>query len=164
MSQQQAPKQQAVNTQKNRQGRVRGFVVDSDEDAEDPASRKSKAAPSHAAKANQNRSGSSRIPQTLEKAQPLFLDSDDDVKDKFPTSNNDDDDSILNEDRGEFNDDAMTLQSSTLKTQEPSARQTRSSKPTAARRGTKKAPVIVDDDSDDGATFKGFRGKKRGIR
>ena len=163
MSQQQAPKQQAVNTQKNRQGRVRGFVVDSDEDAEDPASRKSKAAPSHAAKANQNRSGSSRIPQTLEKAQPLFLDSDDDVKDKFPTSNNDDDDSILNEDR-EFNDDAMTLQSSTLKTQEPSARQTRSSKPTAARRGTKKAPVIVDDDSDDGATFKGFRGKKRGIR
>jgi len=163
MSQQQAPKQQAVNTQKSRQGRVRGFVVDSDEDAEDPASRKSKAAPSHAAKANQNRSGSSRIPQTLEKAQPLFLDSDDDVKDKFPTSNNDDDDSILNEDR-EFNDDAMTLQSSTLKTQEPSARQTRSSKPTAARRGTKKAPVIVDDDSDDGATFKGFRGKKRGTR
>jgi hypothetical protein len=161
MNQPRTQKQPTVhNTQTNHPSRGRAFVVvDSDEDAEGTAY-KSKALPLQAAKATQNPAGPS---QSREKAQPLFFDSDEDDKSEFHALNNDEDDEeILDE---ELNDDAMTLQSSTLKqTREPSARQTRSSKPTTTKRGTKKAPVIVDDDSDDGATFKGFRGKKKGTR
>jgi len=96
-----------------------------------------------------------RVTQNREKAQPLFLGSDKDDNSELY------DDDFVDDDLGGFNDDAMAHQSSTLRTQESSVRQTRSSKPTAAKRGTKKTPVIVDDDSDDGATFKGFRGKRR---
>jgi hypothetical protein len=150
------PRTQKHHTQTNRPGRGRAFaVVDSDE-AEDPAPRKSSAVPS--AKAAQN-----QVTHARDKAPPLFFDSDEDDKNEFSAPNNEED-LISEENVGEFNDDAMTLQSSTLKIQEPSTRQTKSSKPTTAKKRTKKTPVIVDDDSDDGATFKGFRGKKRGTR
>ena len=153
-------------TQIAQPGRGRAFVVvDSDEDVRAPAPHKSRAALTRVAKGAQNRQGSSRPTQTLEKAQPLFIDSDENDKDEFRLLNYDDDhDEIIDDDDRDLNDDAMTLQSNMLKTQKPSARQTRSSKPAATKKGTKKTPVIVDDDSDDGATFKGFRGKKRGAR
>jgi len=165
MSQARIPKQLEVkNIQATRRGRDRGFVVvDSDDDVKDALPRKSKAVQSQAAKAVQNRAGPSQVTQTREKAQPLFLDSEHDRDEFCPSNHDDDEDDEIVDDRGEFNDDAMTLQSSTLKTQEPSAPQTRSSKQMATKRG-KKTPVIVDDESDDGATFKGFRGKKRGAR
>jgi hypothetical protein len=155
MSQPRTQKQPEIRIQTKRPGRGRGFVVvDSEEDVEDPAPHKSNPVP--ATKVVQN-----QVLQVDEKAQPLFLDSDEDVDIEFRALINGSNEEVLDKDTGEG---AMTLQSSTLKTQEPSARQTRSSKPTAAKKGAKMAPVIVDDDSDDGATFKGFRGRKRGTR
>lgn len=128
---------------------------------EDPTPHKSNSVPATKAAQNQNQV-TTRVD---EKARPLFLDSDEDNENEFRAlDNGTNDEEVLDKDAGEFNNGAMTLQSSTLKTQEPSARQTRSSKPAATKKGTKVAPVIVDDDSDDGATFKGFRGKKRGTR
>jgi hypothetical protein len=152
-------KQSNGHTQTSRPGKGRAFIViDSDEDAVSPTPRKNNdTVPSQAAKPADDQ----RVTQTYDKAQPLFLDSDKNDNSEPHTPNNDD---FVDEDLEGFDDDAMAYQSSTLRTQEPSARQTRSSKPTATKRGTKKTPVIVDDDSDDGATFKGFRGKRKGAR
>jgi hypothetical protein len=154
MSQQRTARQRRVNT---RPSGSRAFVVDSNSEGEDVSPRKSDAVPSQATRVAPSDEDSSRVSQSHQAAQPLFLDSDEDIKTEFPA-----DSDFLDEGVGELNDDAQTLQSSTLKTQEPSARQTRSSKGTATKRGSKKMPVIVDDESDDGATFKGFRGKRRG--
>lgn len=105
--------------------------------------RKGKAA---LARATQNPAGTSRVPHTEAKSQPLFLDSDD----------HGDASRSPKHDEADNDEDAKTLQSSGPKTQKPSARLL---KPASTKRA-KRAPVIVDDDSDDGATFKGFRGKK----
>lgn len=121
-----------------------GIHDDSDSDTENLVSRKGKIV--------KPTRGQAATSQTRARSRPLFLDSDD--NELFSLDN---DDGILGP---EHNEDATTLQSSALKTQELSRR----SNPVATKRGTKKAPVIVDDDSDDGTTFKGFRGRKRGTR
>lgn len=84
------------------------------------------------------------------KSRPLFLDSDEDEKDELGSPI--DDEVVIVDD--EHDEDAMTLQS------ESTARQTRP-KPAPVKKTARKTPVILDDDSDDGATFKGFRGKSR---
>jgi len=157
MSQPRNQKQSSNHTQTSRPGRGRAFIVmDSDEDAECPTPHTSNAVSSQVAKPAEH----PVVAQRRGRVQPLFLDSDED-DDSEPQPPNDDN-AFVDDDLEEFNDLAMTAESSTLKTQEASARQTRSLRP--IKRGTKKVPVIIDDESDDGATFKGFRGKKRGAR
>lgn len=137
-----------VHSQTTRQGKGRSCnVAGSDEDAGDPVPSNSKVA---LKQTTTNSAGIFRASHTSAKTQPLFFDSDE----------QDDESRSLNDGRADNDEDAATLQSSDPKSQEPSAPPLR---PTLTRR-TKKAPVIVDDDSDDGATFKGFRGKKRGFR
>ena len=84
---------------------------------------------------------------------PLFFDDDSDIL-KSP-KDEDQDERIL---------DDNIASTSTHKNQTPAAMNSKSSKPIPRKRVTKKAPVIVDDDSDDGATFKGFRIKNRPLR
>ena len=125
--------------------RGRGFTVaSSDEDQSLPSPKNPVLA-----KSTQNRSQTGRRTQSRAKSRPLFLDSDDDKDDEI----------VLPIDQPQpidegHDDDAVTVQS------ESTAR----SKPTTSNRASKKVPIIVDDDSDDGATFKGFRGKSRGTR
>jgi len=141
-----------LRTQTTRQGKGPALSSDvSDEDPEDQMPRKGKVALSQAAKATQDPPGMSQVTPPHVEPQPMFLDSDEHDNESHSPNND-----ILGT---EYNEDA-TLQSSALKSQEPSAR----SKPVSTRRVRKKAPVIVDDDSDDGATFKGFQSRKRGTR
>ncbi|KAH0580358.1 hypothetical protein H2248_001859 [Termitomyces sp. 'cryptogamus'] len=80
------------------------------------------------------------------KSQPLFLEEDED-EDGVQASNN-------GGDVPDDSDDEQTLRSTrTRSTQKP---------PAKAKASTRKAvPILVDDDSDDGAVFKGFKGKRR---
>lgn len=86
---------------------------------------------------------------TSKQSQPLFFDDDDDSD-------------ILKSPKDEDQDENdMT---SAHKNQTPATMKSKSSKPIPKKNVTKKAPVIIDDDSDDGVTFKGFRGKNRPLR
>ncbi|CCM00035.1 uncharacterized protein FIBRA_02061 [Fibroporia radiculosa] len=149
----QVRKQQVKSeTQIQRKGKRRASPKASDSDEDDS---------SLTAKTTQTRTASSQTQkrqtrQTGRKdTQALFIDSEDDGQelgadlplsdgDAFPGASQD----------GEF-DDGLTLRS-TGRTQGTSARRD----PTQA---SKKAPIpIVDDDSDDGTTFKGFGAKRSG--
>ncbi|TBU28793.1 hypothetical protein BD311DRAFT_865160 [Dichomitus squalens] len=152
------------------------LVLDSDDDEEPfvskPAKGKSQAKSqavkppsaqkSTATRATRGKAGSQR--------QPLFIDSDDDVDDDGegaagPVDYEQDDDFRMDSDPdvglyGEEEDDdpAATLKSTARSTRsgtQPSSK----AKPATAR---KKAPaIVVDDDSDDGATFKAFGARSR---
>lgn len=87
--------------------------------------------------------------RAVTKKKPLFLDSDDEA-------NHNGDKSMDIDRTGDGFDEEQTLQSSYETSQtvgRRSMRETKSRKP---------APIIVDDDSDDDAVFKGFKGQKRG--
>ena len=80
--------------------------------------------------------------RTTGKKKPLFLDSDE----------NDDGDNAM-----DVGDEEQTLPSSFESRQTVGRRTTREK-----TKSRKPAPIIVDDDSDDDAVFKGFKGQKRG--
>ena len=80
---------------------------------------------------------------------PLFLDSDNE-------KNFDEANPMGVDPTGEGVDEEQTLQSSFESRQTAGRRSTRQAK------SRKPAPIIVDDDSDDDAVFKGFRGQKKG--
>ena len=88
----------------------------------------------------------------IKPSHPLFFDDDSDILKSL--KDEDQDERILDN----------IASTSTHKNQTPAAMNLGSSKPIPRKRVTKKAPVIVDDDSDDGATFKGFRTKNRPLR
>jgi hypothetical protein len=134
------------------EGKGRTLVAESDEEVvQQVVPRKGSRAESlQPVKTRHNTTRSSR---GKEKSQPLFLGSDGDEGQIPPSSNNG-----LAHPAVLENDETSTLQSSTsLETQIAPRKSTR--KPASK---AKKAPAItvVDDDSDDGATFKGFRGKR----
>ena len=84
--------------------------------------------------------------EKVTKKTALFIDSDDEE--------NHGEDNVMDVDpSGNGVDDEQTLQSSFETRQTVGRRSTRSRKPAA---------IIVDDDSDDDAVFKGFKGQKRG--
>jgi len=82
--------------------------------------------------------------EKVTKKKPLFIDSDDE--------GNRGEDNIMDL-TGDRVDEEQTLQSSFETIQTVGRRSTRSRKP---------AVIIVDDDSDDDAVFKGFKGQKKG--
>ncbi|KAF8804211.1 proline-rich protein [Phlegmacium glaucopus] len=83
------------------------------------------------------------------KKKPLFLDSDDEGK-------HDEDNTMDVDPTGGGVDEEQTLQSSFETSQTVNRRSTRETK------SRKPAPIVVDDDSDDDAVFKGFKGQKKG--
>lgn len=142
----------AKRTQAKSKGKTQTMIIDdSDEDeAEVIPKRKSKASlpPSKPAPKKRATHGGSKVPDT---PAALFLDdSDEDIDsrndDAFEGATLDENDS----------DGGMTLDSNLGGTSAPARR---SSRAPATRK--KAAPIIVDDDSDDGAVFKGFGKKKR---
>jgi len=76
------------------------------------------------------------------KSAPLFLESDEDERQVA-----DDDNEAVPED----SDEEQTLRST----------RTKGTQRTARAPVKKPAPILVDDDSDDGAVFKGFKGKQK---
>ncbi|KAG6917214.1 hypothetical protein DXG01_003419 [Tephrocybe rancida] len=122
-------------------------IDDSDEEIAPIRKAKSKASSRANSTAQTKRTATRSKPPA--KSQQLFLDDDDD----------DDDDDVIqsftsaDNEVPEDSDEEQTLRStrtSMRNTQKP---------PTRAAR--KPAPILVDDDSDDGAVFKGFKGKTR---
>ncbi|KAG6841643.1 hypothetical protein C0991_008628 [Blastosporella zonata] len=136
-------------TQTQKFGKSQAPIVmdDSDEEMVPTRKGKSKAPPSSRASSVVPTKRSTRS-KTSAKSQPLFLDGgdDDDVQ-----SFNNDEDGIPEE-----SDEEQTLRSTrTRSTQQ---------KPPTREKAKKAAPapvILVDDDSDDGAVFKGFKGKTR---
>jgi hypothetical protein len=123
-------------------------INDSDEEAKvAPRKGKSKAS-SRAGSALPPKRASSRTAKPLAKSQPLFLDSDD--EDAIP----EDEDKAAASD-----DDELTLRSSAGTNTRSKATQ----RTTQAPANIKPAPILADDDSDDGV-FKGFKGKTRRTR
>jgi hypothetical protein len=128
-------------------GKGRTLVVDSDEEVIEQVV---------------NRAGSPQLAQTRSnptrsrkgKTQPLFLDSDGDDEEQVQRSNN----NGLAPPAALENDETSTLQSSTSRETQIAPR--KSARKPASK--AKKAPAvtIVDDDSDDGAAFKGFHGRR----
>lgn len=86
-------------------------------------------------------------------SQPLFFNSDDDVASYSPKGDDED------LEGGVLSETGMTLQSSAF-TSQASPVMLRG----VSERRTRKVPAVADDDSDDGATFQGFRGSRRGVR
>lgn len=93
--------------------------------------------------------GSVARAENVTKKKPLFLDSDDE-------ENHDKVDRMDVDPTGEGVDEEQTLQSSFETGPTVGRRSTRETK------SRKPAPIIVDDDSDDDAVFKGFKGQKKG--
>ncbi|KAG6833175.1 hypothetical protein H0H87_010563 [Tephrocybe sp. NHM501043] len=134
-------------TQTQTNGRSQAPMVIDDSDDEIAPIRKGKTKASASSRASSaippKRTARSKAPA---QSQPLFLDDDDD--DEIQSFDNDEDD------MPEASDEEQTLRSTrTRSTQRPTARGP-AKKPTPA-------PILVDDDSDDGAVFKGFKGKTR---
>jgi hypothetical protein len=123
-------------------------VLDDDDFNSQPVPRQSRQPPSRKGSAAPKRAAT-RSKQAAKPASALFLDSDDDVQ-------------IIEEEEQEerVQDDVDPDETSTLRStaqRDPSPkRPTRSSK-TKAKVAK---PVIIDDDSDDGIVFKGFKGRK----
>ncbi|TDL23405.1 hypothetical protein BD410DRAFT_787229 [Rickenella mellea] len=132
--------QTATQRAKGRALRVMDSDESEDEDAA-PVRGKGKASP----KASQSK-GKNAKKTTMDKDQPLFLDDDDDDDDGDATRDVEGGQVAVGRESGEY--DASTLKSSgEVKSQ-------------GGRRAVKKkAPVVVDDDSDTGMTFKGRRKK-----
>lgn len=143
---------------RQRKGRAKAVPESDDEDAQapppmrrassrKPSSRVGSVAPSTASKGKA---------KAKPKADPnaLFLDSDDDIQEVHEV-----------EDISAFAD--TRDEEETLKSTPEERRRGTGSRPTkatskAATKPKKAAPIIVDDDSDDGAVFKGFKGKRGG--
>lgn len=128
--------------------------LDSDEEIPPPAPKVKTKPPSRAGSALPPKRASSRSKEPA-KAKALFLDSDDDIKEVVEEESHVMD-LTLQED-----DEDQTLRSSagtksSARSAPPSRKATRQ-----LARGRKAMPVIVDDDSDDGVVFKGFRGNKK---
>ncbi|KAI0925246.1 hypothetical protein AcV7_005531 [Taiwanofungus camphoratus] len=145
-------------SQTQRKGRSRTVVVDSEEDNSDfPESAEVKTVQSRAS--TQTVRARTERTRLREKSQPLFMDSEEDEqKDSGKQMLPDDD--MLNANIDEDFDDDFTLRSSRPKTHSSATRQ--SSRIATSR----KLPLgaIIDDDSDDEATFKGFGAKRKGKR
>ncbi|KAF9466695.1 proline-rich protein [Collybia nuda] len=127
-------------------GKTQAMVMnDSDEEV---APRKGKNKPRSRAGSAASSNKTSTRNSRLKKSQPLFLDSDDDVG--IP----EEEDEAVGSD-----DDVLTLRSN-------AGTNVRSKRTTHAptRAAKKPVPILVDDDSDDGAVFKGFTGKTRRAR
>jgi len=129
--------------------------LDEDEEIPPPAPKVKSKPPSRAGSAIPPKRASSRSKRPA-KSKALFLDSDDDVKDVVVEEESHVMDLTLQEE-----DEDQTLRSSAGS--KPPARSAAPSRKATRQpaRGKKAMPVIVDDDSDDGAVFKGFRGNKK---
>lgn len=137
---------QTITQPKGRKKAATKLLFDSDDDGVVPPARVSGDKPPSRLGSVQPHRRTAAQAEKVTKKKALFLDSDDEEKDNpmdiDPTGNE--------------VDEERTLPSSfeTRRTVERrSTRETKSRKP---------APIIVDDDSDDDAVFKGFKGQKRG--
>jgi len=92
------------------------------------------------------RNGTAVRAEKVTKKRPLFLDSDDEENHEVNAMDID----------PTCDEEEQTLQSS-LETRQTVKRQS-----TRVRKSGKPAPIVVDDDSDDDAVFKGFKGQKKG--
>ncbi|KAF5378152.1 hypothetical protein D9615_007618 [Tricholomella constricta] len=128
------------STQKSQAPQV---INDSDDEEVVVVPRKGRAkAPSRSGSAVPTKRASTRSKAST-KSQPLFMDSDED-DDEIQHINED------NESAPVDSDDDQTLRST----------RTRGTQRTTRATSKKPAPILVDDDSDDGAVFKGFKGKQ----
>lgn len=134
-----APRAESLKPVTNTKPQKRQLVVLEDTDEEEIVPKKRSKPPSRAESAGASKRMSSRT-KPAPKAKPLFLDSDDDVDDEnLPTA-------------VEVVDVEETLRSS-ASTNAPAVRKN--------LRAKKVVPTVVDDDSDDDAVFKGFKGAKK---
>ncbi|RDX44630.1 hypothetical protein OH76DRAFT_1486923 [Lentinus brumalis] len=163
MSQSQ-PKSSTTLKSTQRSARIRPSLVSDDEDEDEPVPKPTKGKGKSQAKSQskppstQSRSSARSTRAKSSQKQPLFIDSDieegDELDDDFQMGLDDDDGFGEDDDFGE--DEPVATLKSTRETQ-PSAKGKAASK--------KKAPaIVVDDDSDDGATFKAIGSRTRSRR
>lgn len=136
-------------TQSNgRKKATTAILPESDDDDAVPPIRASRARPPRSGSVQAQKRTAARAEKATKK-NTLFFDSDDEE--------NHDENNLMDVDsKGDGVDDEQTLQSSF------ETRQTVGRRSTRETRSRKPAPIIVDDDSDDDAVFKGFRGQKKG--
>ncbi len=163
MSQSQ-PKSSTTLKSTQRSARIRPSLVSDDEDEDEPVPKPTKGKGKSQAKSQskppstQSRSSVRSTRAKSSQKQPLFIDSDieegDELDDDLQMGLDDDDGFGEDDDFGE--DEPVATLKSTRETQ-PSAKGKAASK--------KKAPaIVVDDDSDDGATFKAIGSRTRSRR
>ncbi|RDB24208.1 Nibrin [Hypsizygus marmoreus] len=138
-----------AQTQKFAKAKSQAAVVnDSDSDESEIVPRKGRAKPASSAGSAVPTKRTSRSTKSSAKSQPLFVDSDEENSDVR----------MQNDDIPEDSDEEQTLRSTAPTNTRSRGTQRTTRAPTRAK---KAAPILVDDDSDDGAVFKGFKAKQR---